>query len=596
VKVVQRAHGQYSIACNYFSRALVEHAKAVPGMRFDGPSKEWYGYADAVAAVCARLKAAGLRLDSSALPAPDSWRTGGTPFLFATKNLREYQVEGVRFLIAKSGEGALLADGMRLGKSAQSLTASRAFKQKTLIVCPSHVVGVWGRPPEDPAGAGEIAKWWPDAWLSAALRGDPAGEDTPGVVVLEGVRPKPEDKERLAGAMVIVCSYDILYAWVDVLKEWGLKTLIVDECHAIASYKSRRSGAIADLAGYAKRRIFLSGTPMTSRPRDLHNVLDTLCPGRFGYFFTHKEGSGNFSKMYCNAFQKTVGSGPESMTVWDFSGASNLSGDDLSEPAIVKEESLHDRLSYLMLRRVKSEVDSQLPPKTRQVIDVKIPPGKVISVSGAMLADRGVLRRALDLSADGKLKSVVSLLRQHAEEGEKVIGFCYRRLFAEALCRDLTKAGVACAYVHGGLSQKARDARIEKARKFPGPFVLCATIDTTSTGIDLSFSSVAVFGELSWEPHELAQAEERVYRFGAGVSPLVQYVIAKGTGDELIVRAVISKLDDFEKAIGKTGDRMKEDLAEGVRGEAALRRLAGALAEMQAAVPLKARAKAKVAR
>jgi SWI/SNF-related matrix-associated actin-dependent regulator of chromatin subfamily A-like protein 1 len=593
VKIAARGHGQYAFVCSYFSRALVEHAKAVPGMRWEGTSREWVGYPDACAAVAARLRANGLRLDTDELPAPEGWRSARSPFLFSTKGLREYQVDGVRFLIARSGEGALLADGMRLGKSCEAIVAARAFKQKTVVVCPSHVVGVWGREPEAPEGPGELAKWWPDAWLSEQARGEAAGEDSPGVLCLEGVRPDDEAKQRIAGAWVIVVSYDIVYAWVEILREWDLKTLIVDECHALQGRDSRRSAAVNALAVHARRRMFLSGTPMTSRPRDLHNVLDTLAPGRFGYFFTHQKPdgtvSGSFSRLFCAAHQKTVGKGPEAKTVWDFSGASNLSGKTLVPPAIVAEESLHARLSYLMLRRVKSEVDAQLPPKTRQIIDVKIPSAKMVTPTGSMLSDRGALRRCLDLSADGKMKHVVALLKQHAEEGEKVIGFCYRRLFAEGLCRDLARAGIECVYVHGGLSQAARDKRIQRMREHPGPCVLCATIDTTSTGIDLSFSSVAVFGELSWEPHELAQAEERVYKFGAGVSPLIQYVIARGTGDELIVRGVISKLDDFERAIGKTGDRMREDLSEGVRGEAALRRLAGALAEMQAATPEKKR-------
>jgi SNF2 family DNA or RNA helicase len=589
VRVVAKSNGQYSIVCNYFSRALIGAAKAVPGMRFDNPSKEWVGYADAVAATVARLRAAGLHLDSSELPDAESWRTAPTPFLFATKNLRPYQVEGVRFLIARSGHGALLADGMRLGKSAQGLTAARAFKHKTLIIAPSHAIGVWAREPDAPEGPGEIAKWWPDAWLSGSLRGEPAAEDTAGVVVLDGVRPNKEEWLSLhTSAAVVVASYDIIYAWVDTLKEWDFKTLIIDEGHHISNQKSRRSGAIVELAAHAKRRMVLTGTPMTNHTRNLFNVLDTLAPGRFGYFFTHAKPdgtvSGSFSRLFCDAKQKTVGKGPEAKTVWDFSGSSNLDRERVVLPAIVPEETLHARLSYLMLRRVKAEVDDQLPPKTRQIVDVRIPASKMVTVTGTMLADRGTLRRALDLSADGKVKTVVELLRTHVEEGEKVICFCYRRLFAEALAKELRKKGTPAEYSHGGLTQKQRDERIGLCRTSEVPCVLCATIDTTSTAIDLSFASVAVFAELSWEPHDLMQAEERIYKFGdAAAKPLVQYVIARGTSDELIVRAIISKLDAFDQAIGKV-DRLQEDFSGSTREEP-LKRLARALAEMQKATP-----------
>ena len=248
-----------------------------------------------------------------------------------------------------------------------------------------------------------------------------------------------------------------------------------------------------------------------------------------------------------------------------------------------------------MLRRLKKDVDPQLPSKTRQVVDVSIPARNVIAITQPMLGKGGgELRRCLDLAADGKLKSVVDLAASHLLEGEKVICFCYRRLFAERVADELISgpryasvrsigddedSRALVEFVHGGLTQKERDKRIHRLRTHDGPGVLACTIDTTSTGIDLSFASVAVVGELTWEPHELAQLEERLYRFGDDSKALIQYVIARGTGDELILRGVINKLDTFERVIGATGDAMKEELTR--KKEDGMRRLYAALAEMQ---------------
>ena len=69
-----------------------------------------------------------------------------------------------------------------------------------------------------------------------------------------------------------------------------------------------------------------------------------------------------------------------------------------------------------------------------------------------------------------------------------------------------------------------------------------------------------MFAELTWEPHELAQFEARAHRFGQKRSVLIQYVIAKGTTDELIADAVIQKLDTINKVIGESRDGLKEDL------------------------------------
>jgi SNF2 family DNA or RNA helicase len=597
----------WAIGSTYFSRALVEHAKAVPGMRFEGAGKTWQGRADAVAAVVARLNTQDITVDhADDLPDPESWRTSRSPYLFSTKDLREYQVEGVRFLLARSKEGALLADGMRLGKSCQATIAARAFKQKTLVVCPSHVVGVWGRPPNAIEGPGEIAKWWPDAW-----RGDSS------VVCLETVQPfKAQDLARklskkktldpkeiesqgtareyleararlLASAQIIVCHYDILYAWVDVLKLWDFKTLILDECHIVSGYQSRRSDALKEVRARASYAIGLSGTPITNQTRNLHNVLDILCPGRFGWFFLPDKLDGtirpSYARVYCNSFQKTVGSGPEQKTVWDHSGRSNLDEPD-NEFAITKEETLHHRLRYLMLRRLKRDVDPQLPVTQRQIIDVTIPARQAISVSSKMLGSDKELRRCLDLAADGKLRSVVGLVGDHVAEEEKTICFCFRRLFAERVAEELKKKVTSKAlivFVHGGLSQEERARRMQALKVHRGPGVLAGTIDTIGTGIDLSFASVGVVAELTYDAFELEQLEERLYKYGADSKSIIQYVIARGTGDELVLRGILNKMDTAERTIGSTHSGLKEDLSK--KKEDGMKRLYQALVEMQKA-------------
>lgn len=616
--------GRYLLKASYFSKALVDHSKSVPGMNYDPSTKGWIGYSDAVTATAARLSTTGITVSGlDLLTTSESWRTSRSLYLYAQQGtkgykLREYQDEGVRFLLARSREGALLADGMRLGKSAQAVIAARAFKAKTLIVCQSHVVGVWGRGPGAVEGPGEVAKWWPDAWK---VQG--------GVQCLETVKPfKPSETVResrgkrlepdelvafnkainelqtfqdsIAPAQVIICHYDILYAWVNALKAWGVKTLILDELHICAGWQSRRAAALKDLRAEAVHCIGLTGTPITNLPRHAHNVLEILCPGRFGYFFTGAR-PGSYAQVFCDAKMKEVGEGEHKKVVPDYDGRSNLDEPD-GKWALTKEETLKARLKFMMLRRLKKEVDPQLPEKVRQIVDITIPPRQIIGVAEGLLTKGGAqLRRSLDLAADGKFKSVVSLVTGHVAEEEKVICFCYRRLFAERVAEEIEKkvAGVKGAlvmFVHGGLSQKERDRKIHQLRAWDGPGVLACTIDTTATGIDLSFASVAVVAELTYEPHEFLQCEERLYKFGGkgdNSKSLIQYVIARGTGDELILRAVINKLDIFERVVGSTGDAMRESL-ETPRGDP-MKRLYAALKEMQQAAPskgLKARRKA----
>ena len=593
--------GLFEIRTSYFSKALNEACKLVPGMRWSPESRNWYGYSDAIEQLRDVLEKQGIHLGGE-LPEADAWKSRDITTVNLTASngwvARRYQEDGVRFILDKAEEGCLLADGMRCGKSGQAALSARYLDVKTLIICPPNAVGVWARSPDDPK-PGELAKWWPESW----------GSHNDGVVVLEGValakhqdlfrklsekkeeKRSAEEKQKLREAdailndalkdlqqaKVVVIHDQIIYAWVEVLLRWGFEFLVIDEAHSMSGYDTRRSISAKKLAAAARYRLATTGTPMTSRPRDLHNVVDLLCPGRFGAFFRHERQDGTFSKVFCGSHQEIVGKGPEAKTVWNHNGKSNT-------------ELLHRRLSRMMLRRTAKEVDTELPDKTRQVIDVRIPANKMVMPSMSNLGDRRALRRVLDLTADAKLRPVLELLKSHLEEGLKVVAFCHRRVFAETLVSGSVKFGIenlSSTYVHGDISQKERDRRIVKAEKHVGPFLFAATIESCSTAIDLSFADIIVFCELTWVPSDLSQAEERGYKFGDGRKRLIQYVIARGTGDELILRAVISKLADFETIVGSTGDRMKEDLAGKKDPDAALKRLAAAMEEMHRARPIK---------
>src|ERR1039458_10137141 len=108
-------HGVFAIRSGYFSRALIDACKAVPGMHFDD-NLGWLGYPDAIECVRDALSAKGIKVEGD-IPEPDDWKSKSLLFPVATKGagalvLRPYQQEGVKFLIQKSMEGCLLADGM----------------------------------------------------------------------------------------------------------------------------------------------------------------------------------------------------------------------------------------------------------------------------------------------------------------------------------------------------------------------------------------------------------------------------------------------------------------------------------------------------
>lgn len=434
------------------------------------------------------------------------------------------------------------------GKSIQAVRAARALRRKTVIVCPAHVRGVWDREPGLGDKGGELAKWWPKARVFGPY----------------GTRPESIPKNT----DVFVTHYDIVHAWVDTILEWAADeeaeyadrnlTAVFDEAHMLLNATSRRSKACMALAEVARGRIALTGTPPTDRVRDLYNIVDTISPGRFGEFFP-------FAMRFCGAKQIEV-DGPEKTkkVVWSFDGRSDA-------------KELRQRLDWFCLRRTKREVLKELPALQRQVVDVQVPPKHRISMNARLVGDRKQMRMALDSVADGKFKSVLAMIQEHLDSGMRVVVGTYRRAVCEKIA-DIIGEFAPTKFIHGGVALTRRGKIIDDLRRVEGPCCLVANIDCVSTGIDLTFASVVVMAELVWEPRDLVQFESRVHRFGAEGSVLVQYVIARGTGDELILHAVINKLDNFLDLVETDkGDGLKEAL----KGEDdGLSRLAAALKKM----------------
>lgn len=110
----------------------------------------------------------------------------------------------------------------------------------------------------------------------------------------------------------------------------------------------------------AKRVILLSGTPAMSRPSELYTQVIAVKPTFFPQFHS-------FGLRYCDAKRHAWG--------WDYSGSSNL-----GELKLLLEEAV-------MLRRLKSDVLSQLPAKQRKMVVVI--PGRISAK----------LRASLDVAA-----------------------------------------------------------------------------------------------------------------------------------------------------------------------------------------------------
>jgi SNF2 family DNA or RNA helicase len=346
------------------------------------------------------------------------------------------------------------------------------------------------------------------------------------------------DAQLQQSPTLFVINYDIIHAWEQWLlstKDWAARNIpivVFDEAHYLMSYKARRSVSCRNVARRAERRIGLTATPMQSRPRDLWNVVDTLSPGRFGKSFP-------FLLRYAGAHQIQVAT---DKTVWDTKGSSNL-------------DELGKRMEFFMLRRTKKQVALELPPKTRQMIELEVNANFCTPMRSALGGDQALLA-ALRLAADGKLPQAIDIIANHAVGGESnIVVFCHRKWIAETIAAALRKSRIEAQVITGKMPMKKRVEVVDSQ-----PRVLCCTMDSTAVGIDLSYANVGVFVELDYVPAKLIQAEGRLDRFGQKRNVLIQYLIATSTADEVIRDVVIAKMESFENVVGKLDGGLKQAL------------------------------------
>src|SRR6202789_241101 len=582
---------------SYFSKVLVEVAKTIPGMAWDASNRAWVGYIDAVQGRAGGFEAKGIRIERRALDGQkaDDYRHH---LLYAVNGadgrvLRDYQKTAVDFLICTAPTGAILSLDMGCGKTAVALMAVRAFGGRTLIIVPSSARSGWAD-----TQRGEILKWCPKARPNTLLLdGTRPGkhewrflkkvgaytcklcEFTPPLEGDQGEPPTGESPGRkpvtaddcdhairpTAATQIVICHYDVLFAWVDVLIAWGPSNIVWDEAHMLQSEKSRRSVASKEIAAHAtvKTRAALTGTPLVNRIRDLWNLIDTISPARVG------KRNFLFQMRYCDGHYENISR--DIGDKWIAEGKSNL-------------EELQKRLARFTMRKSKEEVKLELPPKTRQIIRLEIP----VSYRQANVdqVDKRLIQAVFVRAVDGKLPQVIERTRDHLEAGASVVDFVFRRSVAEYIVTKLSATGFMCRFIHGGVPHAKRETILNELREasLTAPVLLVCTIDCCAVAIDLTFASVGMICELTYEPHELLQAESRLHRFGQADPVLIEYPIAMQTIEEAISEVVIDRLDTVEMLIGKT-----DGLAKALAGqeEDLIAKLGERLLAMTAGIPAK---------
>ncbi|XP_011622082.2 protein PHOTOPERIOD-INDEPENDENT EARLY FLOWERING 1 isoform X1 [Amborella trichopoda] len=250
-----------------------------------------------------------------------------TKFPFLLKHpLREYQHIGLDWLVTMYEKrlNGILADEMGLGKTIMTisllahLACEKGIWGPHLIVVPTSVMLNWET---------EFLKW------------------CPAFKILTYFGTAKERKNKRQGWLkpnsfhVCITTYRLVIQDAKVFKRKKWKYLILDEAHLIKNWKSQRWQTLLNFN--SKRRILLTGTPLQNDLMELWSLMHFLMPH---VFQSHQE----FKDWFSNPISGMV------------------EGQDRVNKEVV--DRLHNVLRPFILRRLKRDVEKQLPKKYEHVI------------------------------------------------------------------------------------------------------------------------------------------------------------------------------------------------------------------------------------
>jgi len=473
-----------------------------------------------------------------------------------------FQRGGISFL--KNHVNSLVGDEMGLGKTIQALgliNMNRSI-QTVLVVCPASLKMNWAR---------EARKW--------LVR--PAN-----IFIINSDKKKwREDRYRDDNpeVMVQIINYDILKKYEAHIKSFVWDLLIVDECHYLKNSKAQRTRHVFGYKGkkYAQqgpikavRKVFMTGTPIVNRPIELWNIARNLAPDTFRSWKY-------YTQRYCDAHHDGWG--------WNVKGASNL-------------EELHEKLrSTIMIRRLKKEVLTELPPKFRQIIEV--PPNgfqRVIDREQKFFAEHRARLEELEYkvelaktsdnpddykeavaalsdgyrvafnemstvrreTAESKVPAVIDHVTDALEANEKIVLFAHHHSVIDAIADHFGDIAVKFT---GKTPFEERDEAVKAFQESPDIKLFIGSITAAGVGITLTAASLVIFAELDWVPGNVTQAEDRLHRIGQTDNVLVQHLVLDGSIDSEIAKRLVEKQKVIDRALDLSPEEASQFDAEALK-------------------------------
>lgn len=456
--------------------------------------------------------------------------------------LKNYQVEGLEWLVSlyNNNLNGILADEMGLGKTIQTLSLITYLCEVKkmfgpfLVIVPLSVISNWVR---------ELDLWAPSI-TKVVYKGDPATRKNIQLYEMQG-----------GNYNVLLTTYEFIVKDKNVLGRIRWKYIIMDEGHRMKNADCKLALTLG--AKYSSRnRLLLTGTPLQNNMTELWALLNFLLPSIFSSAET-------FETWFNAPFQASV----------------------LGDSAELNEEEnlliisrLHQVLRPFMLRRLKTDVETQLPDKVEIVFRCEMSiwqrvlyrqmRAKLGIASGTGVSTRCFNNTMMQLKkvcnhpylfyneeelmsvppeflmrAAGKFELLDHCLRKLKKAGHRVLMFSQMTAALDYLEYFLTTIGMTHLRLDGTTKADDRQEMLEIFNAENSEY-FCFLLSTRAGGLGLNLQTAdtVIIFDSDWNPMMDLQAQDRAHRIGQTKEVRVFRLICSGSIEVKILERANRKL------------------------------------------------------
>ncbi|XP_076928066.1 protein CHROMATIN REMODELING 8-like [Bidens hawaiensis] len=482
--------------------------------------------------------------------------------------LFDYQKVGVQWLweLHCQRAGGIIGDEMGLGKTIQVLSFlgalhfSKMYKP-SIIICPVTLLRQWKR---------ESKKWYPnfhveilhDSAQDSSHKKKQTKSDESDYATMESdedekIYSKSNKKWDSLINHVLRSESGLLITTYEQLRILGEKLLDIEWGYAVLDEGHRIRNPNAEVTLVCKQlqtvhRIIMTGAPIQNKLSELWSLFDFVFPGKLGVL-----------PVFEAEFAVPI-------SVGGYANASPLQVSTAYRCAVV----LRDLIMPYLLRRMKADVNAQLPSKTEHVLFCSLTSDQrsryqsflasseveqIFNGERNSLYGIDVMRKICnhpDLlerehaaqnpdygneERSGKMKVVKQVLRVWKEQGHRVLLFAQTQQMLDILENFLIGEGYTYRRMDGLTPVKQRMVLMDEFNNSEEVFIFILTTKVGGLGTNLTGANRVIIFDPDWNPSTDMQARERAWRIGQTKDVTVYRLITRGTIEEKVYQRQIYK-------------------------------------------------------